>query len=139
MEDDKHTKEPKVTLEVPNFIQKQKPENVGKIQIRSAPLPTPEELCGYERICPGAADRIIQMAEKQGDHRRKQESKAISAAIWDGHLGLLFAFIVSVVGMFLGYFLIQSDHSVIGTVFSGIGFLSIIRAFLDTGSKKKKK
>lgn len=37
------------------------------LQWRSAPLPTVDEFAGYERIQPGAADRIITMAEKSLD------------------------------------------------------------------------
>lgn len=34
---------------------------------RSAPLPDPQEFSGYEAVLPGAADRIIAMAEKEQD------------------------------------------------------------------------
>jgi len=34
------------------------------------PLPPLEILLGYEAACPGAADRLIKMAEDQGEHRR---------------------------------------------------------------------
>lgn len=37
------------------------------LQWRSAPLPTVDEFAGYERIQPGAANRIITMAEKSLD------------------------------------------------------------------------
>ena len=35
--------------------------------IRSAPLPAPREFKGYEAVLPGAADRILRMAEKDQD------------------------------------------------------------------------
>lgn len=35
--------------------------------IRSAPLPAPHEFKGYEAVLPGAADRILRMAEKDQD------------------------------------------------------------------------
>jgi uncharacterized membrane protein len=41
----------------------------------SGPLPRPEIFEAYERICPGAADRILRMSEKEGDHRRALEVK----------------------------------------------------------------
>ena len=37
----------------------------------SGPLPAPEALDGYERIVPGAADRIITMAEKEQADRHE--------------------------------------------------------------------
>jgi uncharacterized membrane protein len=37
-------------------------------QHESGPIPSVDVLRGYEEILPGAADRIISMAEKQQDH-----------------------------------------------------------------------
>ncbi len=34
-------------------------------EARSGPLPPAQELAGYERALPGAADRIVRMAELQ--------------------------------------------------------------------------
>ncbi len=42
-------------------------EVTTQLAIRSAPLPPVEEMQGYESILPGAADRIIAMAEKSND------------------------------------------------------------------------
>lgn len=39
-----------------------------------APLPPPAALREYEDICPGAADRVLRMAERQIDLRDKRES-----------------------------------------------------------------
>ena len=125
------------SLEVPSFLKTNQSVKVEQISFRQAPIPTPEELAGYENICPGAADRIIRMAEEQGNHRRTQEQKAVTAAIIDGHLGLCFAFILSIIGFILGYLLIQSDHMIAGTIFSGISFLSIIKAFISTLQMKR--
>jgi uncharacterized membrane protein len=47
----------------------------------SGPLPPPAILRGYEEVCPGSAQRILAMAEQQGDHRKKMEEKAVDAAV----------------------------------------------------------
>lgn len=47
----------------------------------SGPLPPPQILAGYESVIPGAADRILSMAEEQGRHRRKLEEKLQDAEI----------------------------------------------------------
>ena len=39
----------------------------------SGPLPPPEMLAQYEEILPGAAERILSMAERQAEHRQKME------------------------------------------------------------------
>ena len=46
-------------------------------EMYSGPIPPPEALARYEEIQPGAADRILKMAEKQQEHRMALETKAI--------------------------------------------------------------
>ena len=43
----------------------------------SGPLPPPALLQGYENIKPGFAERIVQMAEGEANHRREQEKKPL--------------------------------------------------------------
>lgn len=52
-------------------------------QWRSAPLPTVDEFAGYERIQPGAANRIITMAEKSLDAEIEAQRKANEVAADD--------------------------------------------------------
>lgn len=52
------------------------------------PLPPPEILQQYNEILPGAANRIITMAEEQSSHRRILESKVINSDIINSRLGL---------------------------------------------------
>ena len=55
----------------------------GEIQQSTflGPLPPPEVLAKYEAINPGFANRIVAMAEAEGDHRRNQEKKSLDADI----------------------------------------------------------
>ena len=50
-----------------------------EMQIRSGPLPDARELAEYDEVVPGAAERIIAMAERQAAHRQKLEEFAIHA------------------------------------------------------------
>lgn len=50
-------------------------------QVRSGPLPSPDELSGFERVAPGAAERIITMAEREQSHRMDVELMAQRADI----------------------------------------------------------
>jgi uncharacterized membrane protein len=45
----------------------------------AGPLPPPDLLRGYEEVCPGAADRIIAMAERQAQHRQALEKSMLAA------------------------------------------------------------
>ena len=57
----------------------------GKIvlasEIHQGPLPSPADFKGYEDVCPGAADRILQMAEEEGVHVRKMQEIELNANI----------------------------------------------------------
>lgn len=43
----------------------------------SGPLPAPEDFAEYEKVLPGATDRIMKMTEKQVEHRIESEKKII--------------------------------------------------------------
>jgi uncharacterized membrane protein len=46
----------------------------------TGPLPHPQILQGYEQACPGAASRIIEMAEQQGSNRRLIEQSLAASS-----------------------------------------------------------
>lgn len=48
-----------------------------ELTISSGPLPPASEIQKYENVCPGAADRIIAMAEKQLEHRTSMEKRIL--------------------------------------------------------------
>ncbi len=47
----------------------------------TGPLPHPTILAQYEALFPGTADRIIRMAELEGDHRRQQDALVVQSNI----------------------------------------------------------
>jgi uncharacterized membrane protein len=51
------------------------------VTVRQGPLPTPEELFQYNQLIPGAAERIIAMAEREQAHRMNLEDMATRADI----------------------------------------------------------
>ena len=67
---------------------------VMRSEMYSGPIPPPEALARYEEIQPGAADRILTMAEKQQEHRMALETKAIGGQVDQSKRGQLFGFIL---------------------------------------------
>lgn len=57
------------------------------------PLPQPEDLAKYDQIVPGAAERIIKMAEKEMDFRHKSENRHHVNAVRVAVVSIVFAFI----------------------------------------------
>lgn len=82
----------------------------------SGPLPTPEHLKGYEECCPGAADRIITMAEKEQEHRLSHDDKVLDIYKSGEHKGLNFAFIVTMSFLIIGSVIVFIGKSVEGFV-----------------------
>ena len=56
-------------------------QTMMQAQIHQGPLPHPEVLRQYDQLSPGAADRIIAMAEGEADHRRQMERRQLESDI----------------------------------------------------------
>ena len=103
----------------------------------SGPLPHPEILHGYEAVCPGAAHRIIEIAESQSAHRRQMEVKELEAQIESMRLqfhearrGQVFAFCVSALFTVCGALVVIYGHPWPGTIFGSMGIGGIVTTFI---------
>ena len=109
-----------------------------KQQTFSGSLPSPDILRGYEAICPGAADRIIKMAEKQSDHRQMLELNTITTNNQTLSRGQVFAFIIALTGLIvagvLGFVGRETSASIIG----GSSLLGLVSAFISGKTSQRK-
>jgi uncharacterized membrane protein len=94
------------------------------------PLPPPDTLAQYESVCPGAADRILGMAESQVRHRQELEVRASKTNSRDSLLGVVFAFLIGIAAITVGGLVVVNGHPVAGTLFSGAGLGSLVGAFI---------
>ena len=110
---DKESSKPEIveTKTLPN-----KENRLVQTSFYSGPIPPPELFVGYERALPGLADRIMTMSEFQSAHRIKIENKVIKTDSLRSTLGLIFAFLIVVLGMILGAFLVYKDKPISGFV-----------------------
>ena len=128
-----------------NAPQTQQEQNISDskgqvVQVASAfsgPLPPPNILAQYNKVIPNAAERILQMAEKEGEHRRRMEEKLISSETSQIKIGSIFAFFLGMTALIGGFILAYFDKNIvgIGAIIAGLG--TIITAFI-AGSKKDK-
>lgn len=129
---EKEIEKPEVLNE--HQLQPNKKQNVTIRRITSiheGPLPDPETFEKYDKVCPGAADRILTMAEEQMHHRHKLEYKFLDSRVKNSTLGILVAFVTGIAIIVSGVICILNNHSVAGTVFSGVGKVTIIATFLQ--------
>src|SRR6266849_739545 len=71
-----------------------------------APLPPPRLLAEYEQTLPGISHRLVGRMELQTERRMSLESRKIDADISNERRGQLFAFIIAVIGLLGGLYLI---------------------------------
>jgi len=115
------------------------PESRRKVvsAMYSGPIPPASELQGYEQIVPGAADRIIALAEGEAEHRRKQEERMVSSSCGDSRLGLWLGFFMGLAALGTSAIIARYDaYAGSAIAFASIG--SLVGVFVY-GSRQQKK
>ena len=109
---------------------------IQQTQVHSGPLPAPDQLGDYERVSPGAADRIITMAEKQQGSRIDYQTIEQKRRYDERRLGQIFAFVICMVVFYIVYQLAMNGKEVAASVLGVGGLASIVAAFLKAHSEK---
>lgn len=114
----------------PTAIPKQAaPENKQTLvhQSYQGPIPPSLELQRYEEVLPGAAERIISMAEKEQAQRHGREDKETAANInlahkgqWIHSLGMVFAFVISIACIWASVQFAKTSPWLAGIVFTSV-------------------
>ena len=103
----------------------------------SGPLPPPAVLQGYEDIVPGAANRILEMAERQSEHRQQLEKTVVNGESRMSILGLVAGFVLSTMVIGGGIYLIASGHDFAGAALIGINLVGLATVFVYGSSKRR--
>ena len=77
-------------------------------------LPAPEELARYEKVVPGGAERILEMAEKQSRHRREMEERSVAAEICGARIKQVLTFVLALATGVLGGVLLITGSELAG-------------------------
>jgi uncharacterized membrane protein len=80
----------------------------------SGPLPPPELLKSYNEAFPGCAERVVAMAERQSRHRQELERLVVEANCQAQRRGQYFAFILALIVITGGVYLLASGKSIEG-------------------------
>ncbi len=114
----------------------------AKVQISherhySGPLPLPEDLAKYDHIVPGAAERILRMAEKEMDHRHAEDSKLSKGIIYTAKISIIFAFICVLILSGLSLYAIYLGHATVGGSIAVGAIAAVAGAFLYKSKRAK--
>ena len=108
-----------------------------KQELFSGPLPHPDILARFDAVVPGAAERIIKMAENQSAHRIEIEKKVINSDIVNSKRGQIFGFVVAIFGLLSSFVLVLKGYQVVGTLLGGATLVSLVGVFVY-GSESRK-
>jgi uncharacterized membrane protein len=106
----------------------------------SGPIPPPNALEAYERICPGSADRILSLWERQVDHRQGLEKVGVSASVRHEWWGMHYAFILTVSLMLTGIVFVYKGKSVGWlAIFAPVVFHAANYIYIKKSEREEKK
>ncbi len=103
----------------------------------SGPIPHPDILKGYNEAQEGSADRIMTMAEKDAEHIREMQRRVLSAKKTEVILGQIFGFVIGVVALLCGTWIVISGYPIVGGIIGSGGVIGLVSAFILGRSKKE--
>ena len=109
-----------------------------RAEMFAGPLPPQDVLKRYNDVLPGAAERILTMAEDQGSHRRGLENRVIDNDISSSKRGSWFAFIIGITAVVGSIVLLAMDKNIAGfvTLITALG--TLLGVFIHASRQRKK-
>jgi uncharacterized membrane protein len=106
----------------------------------SGHIPPPAVLKEFDQIVPGAANRIIVMAEKQQEHRHDLERVAVRSGSRDSIAGVGAATLISVGFLSLAGYAIKLGYTGTGVILGAIDIVALASAFIyGTNSQRQER
>jgi len=101
-------------------------------------LPNPDILEKYEKVLPGTAKKIMDIAEEQAAREAALEESAVGTDVSNSRLGLWFGFIVALIAVVGGTVAAISGHPVFGGVL-GAGAMASLAGTFVYGTRLRQK
>ena len=112
----------------------------ARTSIRSGPLPPADEMEKYEAVLPGAADRIVKMAEGQANHRAELETEALRQEGQRSRTGLVSGALLTLGFEALGLVALLVDRPWFAVAFAAFPLPAILGAFVyGTRSRRQER
>jgi uncharacterized membrane protein len=102
------------------------------IKAHRGPLPAVDDFAGYDRVCPGSAREILDMAIRQQQHSHRMDQYNASCEFWIPVLGIGAALLIVIGMLAAAVYLAMNDHEKLAIgIFSGTGIATVIGAVLQ--------
>ena len=112
---------------------------VSEQHVYSGPLPEPEALAKYDQIVPGAAERILTMAEKEMQHRHKNDNLLSKSIIWTTIVSIALAFLSVVILSGLTFYALYKGYDTVAASIAVGSIAAVAGVFIFFKSAKKDK
>ncbi len=112
---------------------KHQPLKVEAVSVQTAysgPIPPAQELEGYNAVVPGAAERILLMAEKNQQHQIDIETLALNSARKEARRGQIFAFLITVLAFSSSIAAMIMGFPSVASVIGGTTVVSLAYVFI---------
>jgi uncharacterized membrane protein len=104
----------------------------------SGPIPPPEILEKYNKVTPNGGERIMQMAEKQLEHRTHLEDYVIKEELNQSKRGQIFGFVLAIVVLLFVLILSILGHEMVASILGGTTMIGLVAVFV-IGKKLQQK
>jgi uncharacterized membrane protein len=99
------------------------------IEAHIGPLPPPAQIADYERVLPGLATRIVDMAQAEQKFRHQQVQDANNFLRTNSRLGIATAFSLGAIGLIGGIICVLYGHDVAGPAIAGVTLVGLLAAY----------
>ncbi len=110
------------------------PQNTTAIQQTtehfSGPIPRPDILRHYNEIVPGAAERILKMAEEDARHQRDIEMAALDAAKTESARGQHYGFLIGLSALITTGIALYLGYDKVAMVLGGTTVVGLVTVFV---------
>jgi uncharacterized membrane protein len=102
----------------------------SELRVWSGPLPPPEILAQYNEVFPGCGKVIVDMAQKEQEHRHTSEDRGAEADIKLASRGQLIGGALAIVAVLGAIYLLAHDKSITGLAVLGTVVVAFGGAFV---------
>lgn len=98
----------------------------------------PEDLAKYDQVVPGAAERIIRMAEEEMKHRHENDNRMARSIIRTTVISIVFAFLSVIILSLIVFFALYSGYDKVAGVIA-VGSIAAVAGVFIFFKKSKDK
>lgn len=105
--------------------------------LHMGPLPDPRQLAAYDEVLPGLANRIVEMAELEQQHRHGLERVELTQPYNLAQRGQAFGLILAVLVLAFGCLLIVTGSPILGAGVVGLDLVALVAVFVTGRSSNE--